>query len=243
MLVTKNDRSKARPSSDTSPNATTMATIASTTGTTAAARVPNTTIRMARAATMPMVSPWRRSCSAMVLESLAAVASPATQTLKPWGCWACSVRSSTWSILSLASATGPVGILGRLDDPRLERVQVTREPRHVRLEPGIGDGLGVRPDDHHLVGAAGPGQPLLEQRLGLLGVGVVGEVSLRGQGAAQIAGGEPPPNHEQHDPQPDHSEAVLGAPARHALRREPHVLPLSLHVSGFPSPTGRISTF
>src|SRR6266511_1885417 len=219
MLVMKNDRSKARPSRDTSPSATTMDMIASTTGTTAAARVPNTTIRMIRAATMPMVSPWRRSCSAMVLESLAAVASPATQTLKPWGCWACSVRSSTWSILALASSSDPA------------------------MVTGIGDGLGVRPNDHHLVGAAGPGKPLLEQRLGLLGVGVVGEVSLRGQRPAQVAGGEPPPNHEQHDPQPDHSEAVLGAPARHALRREPHVLPLSLHVSGFPSPTGRISTF
>ncbi len=83
MLVTKNDRSNARPSSDTSPSATTIDTIASTTGTTAAASVPNTTIRMARAATIPIVSPWRRSCSAMVLESLAAVASPATKTRNP----------------------------------------------------------------------------------------------------------------------------------------------------------------
>src|SRR6266487_5218312 len=95
MLVMKNDRWKARPSSDTIPSATMMAMIANTIGTTAAARVPNTMIRMTRAARMPMVSACRRSCSAMVLASLAAVASLATQTLKPSGWGAYSIRSST----------------------------------------------------------------------------------------------------------------------------------------------------
>ena len=112
MLVTKNDRSKARPSSDTSPSATTMAMTASTIGTTAAARAPKTTIRMTRAATMPMVSPCLRSCSAMALASLAAVASPATQTLTPSGCGAWSVRSSTLSMLALASSSDPAMVTG-----------------------------------------------------------------------------------------------------------------------------------
>ena len=112
MLVTKNEKSNTRPSSDTRPRAITIEAMPSTSGTTAAISVPSTRMSTTRAKMIPTISPCLRSPSAMVLASWSAVASPATSTLNSPGCRACSVTPKSRSTLSAASSSEPAMVTG-----------------------------------------------------------------------------------------------------------------------------------
>ena len=206
MLVTKNDRSKARPSSDTSPSATTIAMIASTIGTTAAATAPNTTIKMTRAATIPMVSPLLQVLlgdGVGVLGRGGLTGHPDLEALGVGG-----VQRPVQHLVDVGVGVVQrpghghrdqggvlvvrhqpvarlVGVGGLLHDRRLERVEVALEPRHVRLELGSVTVCDSERTITTSLERRGP-EPLLQQGLGLLGVGVVGELGLGGQRAAQV---------------------------------------------------------
>ena len=77
MLVMKKLRSMNSPSRAASSMAIPIATTPRITGITPDTTDPNTSTRTTRATAMPMVSPVRRSSSAIVLKSLFNVAGPA----------------------------------------------------------------------------------------------------------------------------------------------------------------------
>src|SRR5881392_3347832 len=84
MFTTKTDSVNASATSAHSPSATTIATIAITSGTRPATTVPNTRIRTTSAAGRPMRnSPDLRSCWERRLKSWSSVPSPVITTEKP----------------------------------------------------------------------------------------------------------------------------------------------------------------
>ncbi len=85
MFVTNRLNSTICPTSDTTPRATAIAARAMTIGSTAATTAANTTTSTTRAAAIPMVSPRRRSSSAIREKSAKSAPWPATSAPKPSG--------------------------------------------------------------------------------------------------------------------------------------------------------------
>ena len=121
MFTTKTERSNAWPTSAVSPRATTIATSATSTGTSPATTAPNTRSSTTSAAGSPNCSsPFRRSSCESVEKSRSAVNSPVIAVSNPSPA-AASTTSITCPMPASPSPVRPTGITvaRRLGDTRV----------------------------------------------------------------------------------------------------------------------------
>ena len=95
----------------------------------------------------------------------------------------------------------------RRDDGVFESAHLGEDLAHERGEGRIVDGEIIGTDDHELLRRVGAAETILEKRLGLLGLGVVGHRSLGGEHVAD-ASRESRSHDDEHGPGQDHVPAV-----------------------------------
>ena len=249
-LTTKNERSKARPTSAVSPMAVAMAAIASKMGSEAATAAPMTMRSTTRATTMPIDSPLRRPSSASSTKSLLIVTCPKSRAVTPG--WCVDRSDGLFNVDDMDRGLVEVGI-GKhyVDEPRLpvcrnHRLSVLthREDRLDAVGPQTLDGSRQlddvclvdrvvgrqrrRADNDDLVEGLGSPEPLLDELLRTLRLGIVGELEVRSQRIGEKRRTGRAGQHDDDHPSDHDAPRPATAGTRQRLGVDLHVLPSSI---------------